>query len=350
MEYSYNFQDNISETSFNGTSKNILEWILENRDKEEWAKDPNAYEMANLFLFGAKYANEGKLVDKDTLAQIWEIRSQDFARCNIPENSFIYTICQDAYEAAMQGKRVVNDENSHHALRKMAGIGLYLKQQQRDSGEITYNNPAELMQLLECAGTLKAIHPNLFQRYAFGKNLNVLCNLQLSQELPAEIRDSITSAQEQLAVRREVTQTQGKQPLSKIDLCQRMINDAIKISQFMREKDKQKGGKNKDPNRHVYVSPANNFYYSVYFELSHLRDDFNSGNISKQDFEARFDDICGKSGINFQEMQEVVAQISSIEKSTQALYDSLNDKVLDHFDKVKKGENQNPESPENPAR
>ena len=32
MDYSYNFQDNISAQYFNSTSKNILEWIQENRD------------------------------------------------------------------------------------------------------------------------------------------------------------------------------------------------------------------------------------------------------------------------------------------------------------------------------
>ena len=54
MEYS-NFKDNINPVMFNQMSKNILNWIKENRTKEEFAKDPNAYEMTNLFLFCAKY-------------------------------------------------------------------------------------------------------------------------------------------------------------------------------------------------------------------------------------------------------------------------------------------------------
>ena len=54
MEYS-NFKDNINPVMSNQMSKNILNWIKENRTKEEFAKDPNAYEMTNLFLFGAKY-------------------------------------------------------------------------------------------------------------------------------------------------------------------------------------------------------------------------------------------------------------------------------------------------------
>lgn len=187
MDYSYSFQDNIPSATFNSTSKNILNWIEENRDTFEWAKDPNAYEMVNLFLFGAKYSHEGKDVDMDTLTKMWDIRSQDFERCNITPNNFVYAICQDSYQSALTGKSLVNEENSHHALRKMAGLGLYLKQQQRDTGEISYNNPQELLQLLECSHSLKTFHPDLFDKYAFGKNINVLCDLQLQHELPAEV-------------------------------------------------------------------------------------------------------------------------------------------------------------------
>ena len=55
MEYSSSFKDNINAGMFNQISKNILNWRKENRREEDFAKDPNAYEMTNLFLFGAKY-------------------------------------------------------------------------------------------------------------------------------------------------------------------------------------------------------------------------------------------------------------------------------------------------------
>ncbi len=97
MDYSYNFQDNIPSSTFNSTSKNVLNWIKENHDTFDWAKDPNAYEMVNLFLFGAKYSHEGKDVDTDTLTKMWDIRSKDFERCNISENNFVHAICQDSY-------------------------------------------------------------------------------------------------------------------------------------------------------------------------------------------------------------------------------------------------------------
>lgn len=195
MDYSYSFQDNIPTSTFNTTSKNVLNWIEDNRNNFDWAKDPNSYEMVNLFLFGAKYSHEGKNIDIDTLTKMWNIRSKDFERCNINENNFVYSICKDSYQSAKAGKPMVNDENSHHALRKMAGLGLYLKQQQRDTNNISYNNPQELLQLLECSKSLKTFHPDLFEKYAFKENINTLCKLQLQNELPNEINDAIKNAQ-----------------------------------------------------------------------------------------------------------------------------------------------------------
>ena len=198
MDYSYSFQDNIPSSTFNTTSKNVLNWIEENRDSFDWAKDPNAYEMTNLFLFGAKYSHEGKDVDIDSLTKMWNIRSRDFERCNIGENNFVYAICHDSYQSALSGKAMVNDENSHHALRKMAGLGLYLKQQQRDTGEVSFNNPQELLQLLQCSSSLETFHPELFDKYAFEDNINVLCDLQLKHELPSEISQCIHDAKNQI--------------------------------------------------------------------------------------------------------------------------------------------------------
>ena len=195
MDYSYSFQDNSPSSTFNTTSKNVLNWIEENRDKFDWAKDPNSYEMVNLFLFGAKYSHEGKDVDIDILTKMWNIRSKDFERCNINENNFVYAICKDSFQSAKSGKPMVNDENSHHALRKMAGLGLYLKQQQRDTNNISFNNPQELIQLLECSKSLRTFHPDLFEKYAFKENINTLCKLQLQNELPNEISDAIKNAQ-----------------------------------------------------------------------------------------------------------------------------------------------------------
>lgn len=198
MEYSYQFQDNISAVTYNDRLQGTVNWIRENREKEEWAKDPNAYEMTNLFLFGAKYIQERHEINKEAIQEMWELRSQDFEHCNISENNFVYQICKDSYESAMKGKALVNDENSHHALRKMAGLGLYFKQQQRDNKEIQYNNPDELMSLLDASNTLKTFHVELFEKYQFANNINRIIQLQLQQELPEQTRNKIENMKKDL--------------------------------------------------------------------------------------------------------------------------------------------------------
>ncbi len=212
MEYNITFQDNIPEKDFNSRAQGTLNWIKENRDKYDWAKDPNAYEMANFFLFGAKYASEGQEVDTQALEEMWTIRSKDFANCGIGENNFVYGICEDAFNSVKNGRALVNDENSHHALRKMAGIGLYLKQQQRDGNEIRYDNLSEFEVLLETSSTLKGVHPDLFKKYKFGENIEVLYNL-IERNLDEKTKRTILDAKNELMgesehIKEEKTQEQ----------------------------------------------------------------------------------------------------------------------------------------------
>lgn len=178
MEYSRNFVDNIRASEFNERAKGIADWIEENKDKE-WAKDPNAYEMTNVFLFAGKYASEGKDINLETIERIWNLRKGDFEGCDIQENNFIYQICEQSYKSAMSKRALVTDENSHSALRKMAGIGLYLMQQKREKGQdIDYNNFGELMNLIEDAKSLKQGYPMLESKLKFGNNLNMLYKIQ----------------------------------------------------------------------------------------------------------------------------------------------------------------------------
>lgn len=191
------FQDNIPERDFNSRAQGTLNWIKENRDKFDWAKDPNAYEMTNFFLFGAKYAAEGQDINIQYLEEMWKIRSLDFANCGIGENNFVYGICEDSFNGSKNGRALVNDENSHHALRKMAGIGLYLKQQQRDGHEIRYDNLSEFQVLLETSRTLKGVHPELFEKYKFGENIEVIYGL-LEKNLDEQSKKTILDAKQKL--------------------------------------------------------------------------------------------------------------------------------------------------------
>ena len=141
-----------------------------------------------MFLLGAKYAEEGVDINQETLKEMWKIRSQDFARCGVSENNFVYKICEDSYQASQEGRALVNDEASHHALRRMAGIGLFLNTQKVRDGKVEYNNPDELLELLEASRTLKGVHPDLFEKYGFEENLQVIAKLQLEKENSLESR------------------------------------------------------------------------------------------------------------------------------------------------------------------
>ena len=232
MDFDKNFSDNIPHEVFDFSSKNILNWIKENRDKYDWAKDPNAYEMTNLFLFAAKYRAQGKQIDTSSINEIWEIRKQDFERCNISENNFVYRIVQDSHESAMSGKPLVNDSKSHHALRKMAGIGLYLYQQKRDNKQVSYDNPQELLELLSSAKSLKMLHPELFERYAFISNINKLCELQLSQDLPQELQDFVKEAQAEL----QFSEKDRNETINGTSFYDRLQKDEI---EYFNDKDKE---------------------------------------------------------------------------------------------------------------
>lgn len=188
MEYR-NLQQNIYQEEFNDRAKGIVDWIKENRGKEEWTLDPNAFEMTNVFLLGAKYASEGAEIDKGILQEMWNIRSGDFARCGVSENNFVYRICKDSYEASQEGRALVNDEASHHALRSMADIGLFLNRQKYKGQKVEFNNPRQLLELAEASRTLKGVHPELFERYGFKENLQALMRIQPENALSGRIQN-----------------------------------------------------------------------------------------------------------------------------------------------------------------
>lgn len=208
MEYR-NLSQNIYPEEFNDRADGILKWIQDNREIDEMAKDPNAFEMTNVFLLGAKYAQEGVDINQGTLKEMWDIRSQDFARCGVSENSFVYRICEDSYQASQEGRALVNDEASHHALRSMADIGLFLSRQHTKEGKMEFNNPNQLLELLEASRTLKGVHPELFERYGFKENLQTIARLQLEKQSGLETR--IQSAMEAVFSEQTTEKNRGQE-------------------------------------------------------------------------------------------------------------------------------------------
>ncbi len=162
---------------FDQRAEKIEKWIEENGELYEWAKDPNAYEMTDVFLIAGEYISEGKNANLNVLKSIWELRKGDFERCGIEENQFVYQICKQTYDATISGRALVNDEGSHNALSKMAGVGLYIMQQRREE-DIDYNNIGELVNLIEDTRKLKQRHPQLHDNLKFANNINVLYRLQ----------------------------------------------------------------------------------------------------------------------------------------------------------------------------
>lgn len=180
-----NIQDNIYAESFDYVAEGINNWIEENKKQYEWAKDPNAYELTNVFLFAGKYQSEGQNINIDNIKKMWELRSNDFERCGIGENHFVYQICKQSYDSAINGEGLVDDEKSHSALRKMAGIGLYLMQQKREN-KIDYNNYGEFIELIDNSQQLKTKYPKLHDRFRFSDNIRVLYDLQLKHLNPEQ--------------------------------------------------------------------------------------------------------------------------------------------------------------------
>ena len=80
----------------------------------------------------------------------------------------------------MEKRALVNQPDSHRALRKMAGIGLFLKQQKRDN-IVEYNNYNELELLIKDSKMLRQNYPELHKNIQFDENIEVLYQLQKLQ-------------------------------------------------------------------------------------------------------------------------------------------------------------------------
>lgn len=70
----------------------------------------------------------------------------------------------------------------------MADIGLFLNRQKARGEKLEFNNPDQLLRLLQASRTLKGVHPDLFERYGFEQNLQTIARLQLEKESSLENR------------------------------------------------------------------------------------------------------------------------------------------------------------------
>ena len=324
MAYDNNFRNNITEEIFDVTIKNTINWIKDNKDKFEWAKDPNAYEMTNLFLFASKYISEGKKIDISNVEELWNIRKDDFERCNISENNFVYNIVKDSYESAITGKALVEDSDSHNSLRMMAGIGLFIYQQKRDNNEIIYNNPQELLELLHCSKSLKQNHPDLFKKYAFQANIDRICEIQLNQEISSNIKEEIKKSKLEL----EIGKSNSIFSLDNYVL-KSLLEDTSNITDFIISKEQSMEGE-------ISSSPSSSYFYSLNTELAYAgfkKDNLNLGKDIKE--------ICSKYGVDFEKLllfSNLAKKYENNITSTKSddLYEELQKIGIEYFNKKSK--------------
>lgn len=88
------------------------------------------------------------------------------------------------------------------------------------------------MELLSSAKTLNMLHPELFERYAFLSNINKLCELQLSQDLPQELQDSVKEVQAEL----QFSEKDRNETINGTSLYDRLQKDEI---EYFNDKDKE---------------------------------------------------------------------------------------------------------------
>lgn len=86
----------------------------------------------------------------------------------------------------------------------MTGIGLYCSQQKRDNKTVEYNNPTELLELVEASRTLKGIHPELYERYHFQASLERLYELQPKNSLQGRIEKAMKEMNQKEEVEKQV--------------------------------------------------------------------------------------------------------------------------------------------------
>lgn len=59
-----------------------------------------------------------------------------------------------------------------------------------------YNNPNELLELIEASRTLKGVHPDLYEKYQFQTNLERLCEIQPENNLQSKIQEAMNNLEQ----------------------------------------------------------------------------------------------------------------------------------------------------------
>ena len=123
----------------------VIAWIIDNPDT-----DPNAYEMCALYLKAAEFHGDITEEVRENLAFMDRVRMQDFKnRLDVSVDHPLFDLIADLYDNAIKGVVITQDPVAKEAICKIAGIFLYIVQEQRKNPSFCYDNSVEFDFLAE---------------------------------------------------------------------------------------------------------------------------------------------------------------------------------------------------------
>lgn len=120
-------------------------------------------------------------------------------------------------------------------------------------------------------------------------------------------------------------------------------NSLYEIIQFLRNFYKKNPTQDMPKSDYVKTSHAENYYYSLSFELSHAYDDFLEGNLSTENFKKQFNNLCSHYKTNplaiFNTHDLVMnAKKNPIQNDVTSLINSIESQVDVYWEKMKSDE------------
>lgn len=121
----------------------VIAWIIDNPDT-----DPNAYEMCSLYLRAAEFHGVLPQEVRDDLAFMDRVRMQDYKkRLDVSVDHPLFELTAILYDNAVKGVVITDDPIAKEAICKIAGIFLYIVQEQRKNSLFCYSNKSEFREL-----------------------------------------------------------------------------------------------------------------------------------------------------------------------------------------------------------
>lgn len=134
---------NKKQVRFAAELNRVIAWIIDNPDT-----DPNAYEMCKLYLKAAEFRGNLTYEIISNLAFMHRVRMQDFEnRLDVSLDHPLFELIATLYDNAVNGVVITEDPIAKEAICKIAGIFLYIVQEQRKNPGFSYSNHAEFRYL-----------------------------------------------------------------------------------------------------------------------------------------------------------------------------------------------------------